>query len=194
MLLEYPLGSLWPSAEQQIRRAKSLWDDIEVPDIPDFEPQTVSEVLLLHVPGSYRKKWEIIEPPLGYIKHYIGSRSSRGSQLQGFDSRPYFLKPTWLGYDFEGNTLDGSMPAALEVLSTLEYAPHLPLYWGHGSMRMPRMSGCEYRPYGAPRKVPALHFSRETGVLLLHDRFCYRNPPPDAHQDTHFTSPTIRIV
>ncbi len=120
----------------QLARARELWPDVLLPDLPvNFERISASEVLLLHVPGNFDSLWDKVDPPGGYTKDRIGGVRSGGQRLRLLPTVPWHTEPIWLGFDSYGGDCYGDnqfYPAASEVLSALIQFPDWPLSWFTG--------------------------------------------------------------
>lgn len=145
----------WSSAEQQIARSLRLWPDLAVPEVPrNFEPESGTEVLLLHTTDDVDDLWRKIEPPEGYSKGC--GLSALGLSITLADYVPMRPDPVWLGFDFAANI--GVEPrrlsrrsdgAASEVLSALVQFPGWISAWACSDAPLPFLSGfVAYRNWG----------------------------------------------
>ncbi len=157
----------WRAPEQQLARARQLWPNTALPEPPaEFTPQTKSEVLLLHVPGSFNSLWSKVVAPEGYAKCRLEEVKASKRNLRLAPNKVEYTQPVWLAFDPEhGSSAYPSFfwgqadIAASEVLSALIQFPDWSLTWhSHtGSpASAPNLSGYQLKDDDGWTSVPCL--------------------------------------
>lgn len=134
--------------EQQLREARTLWPNLDLPEPPmNFVSQTKTEVLLLHVPHSLRALRNLTVGPKGYTLGADRFFTEHPDYLRLTPDAAGHDKPVWVGFDPEFGR--GDCPdkfwgqpnlAADEVFSALILLPNWPLAWGEDAPA-PALSG-----------------------------------------------------
>lgn len=178
----------WCTPAQQLELAHRLWpyDELLLPP-ENFTPRSESEVLLLHVPRSFERLWDVVTIP----RDCSTDRASfvRISHLlRLIPGREEFTSPVWLGFDPESyrglpafkarNQIqsacrggDAAMLAASEVLSALIQFKDWPLAWRSGASQ-PIMSGYTFATLAYEANAPYIHWTYgDKGRLRLHSRW-----------------------
>lgn len=157
----------WRTPEQQLDRARQLWPNAVLPEPPkEFIPRTKSEVLLLHVPGSFESLWGKVATPhkdgVSYIKCPWHSVKADNWNLRLAPNKVEYTEPVWLAFDPEHGK--GERPdsfwgqtniAASEVLSALIQFPEWSLAWLNGASS-PNLTGYQLRVNGNWSLIPRL--------------------------------------
>ncbi len=162
--------SWWRAPGEQLARARQRWPNAVLPQPPvNFEPQTTTEVLLLHVPGSFDDLWVNVVAPTGCAKRRWAGFGAK--YLRFSPNKRVYAKPVWLGFDPEHgrgrrcSQLWGQPNlAAGEVLSALTQFPDWSLSWFEGASA-PFLSGYQYEYKLEWTSVP--HIMRVNGFLEL---------------------------
>lgn len=154
------------SPERQLERARQLSPAASLPEVPEpFTPQSETEVLLLHVPGSLDELWDNVEAPMGYTKWRSDYVKSDTRSLRLAPSVPTRSKAVWLGFDPEHGR--GQRPdklwgqsnlAAGEVLSALIQFPTWCLTW-FNELRLRTLPA----PVEVRRRLVRRHLPRPVG-------------------------------
>jgi hypothetical protein len=184
--------SWYISPEAQLERARELWPDTILPEIPaEFVPQTGTEVLLLHVPRPFDELWDKAVAPVGYTKFRTGVMKSGRANLRLAPNVIDRTEPVWLAFDPEANK--GKRPdslwgkpnlAAGEVLSALIQFPGWCLSWFNGASA-PNLSGYQLKYQKNWSLVPYLDRWDGTRQLRL-DAYWADSDGPD------WASPSVR--
>ncbi len=153
----------WRTPEQQIARARELWPRTALPKPPvNFVPQTETEVLLLHVPGTFEALWRKVIVPEGNAGHYWNPINLDQQSLRLAPNKREFIEPVWLGFDPEHgkgkspNSFWGNANlAASEVFSALIQFPGWSLSWLNDASS-PNLSGYQLKYDGSWSDVPCV--------------------------------------
>ena len=166
----------WCTPEQQLARARQLWPNAVLPEPPkEFTPRTKSEVLLLHVPDTFRSLWNKVVTPEGYTKYRWEGVKADKRNLRLAPNKVEFAVPVWLAFDPERGK--GERPdsfwgqadtAASEVFSALIQFPEWSLAWFNGASA-PNLSGYQLKYDGNWSYVPYLDRLGEVRRLKLND-------------------------
>lgn len=190
--------SWWRSPEQQLARAHQLWPNAVLPEPPaEFTPRTKSEVLLLHVPDTFDRLWNLVKAPAGYTKYrWDGVKSDRANLRLALDKNGHtdkveYTQPVWLAFDPKHGK--GECPdsfwgqadvAASEVFSALIQFPEWPLAWFNGASA-PNLSGYQLKYDTGWARVPYLDRWDDGRQLKLTD--CWAGK-----RDDYWASPSVR--
>lgn len=164
--LELPTPLWYRQPEQQLIKAGKLWPGVELPDPPaHFEPLTESEVLMLHVPDSFKELWRKVRAPKGYIKNSREDNKTYKRQLRIAPKTKQFKEPVWLGLDPEhgrgkpASAMRGKKNlAGSEVLTGMIQFPDWSLAWYNGASA-PHLGGYQLKREGKWSGVPFLNRS-----------------------------------
>lgn len=166
----------WRTPEQQLAKARKLWPSVTLPEPPvNFEPQTNTEVLLLHIPDTFNSLWDKVEPPAGYDKR--SWRDIKSGDLRLAPQKREFTEPVWLAFDPEhGKDMSPmlfwywgkSNLAASEVLSAVIQFPEWCLSWLDDAS-IPNLSGYQlvHRQNDDWSLVPHLHIWKDLRQLWM---------------------------
>ena len=182
----------WRTPEQQLERARQLWPNAVLPEPPkEFTPRTESEVLLLHVPDTFRSLWDKVVTPTDYTKYRWGGVKTDKRNLRLAPNKVEFAVPVWLAFDPEhgkGERPDSSWGqadiAASEVFSALIQFPEWSLAWFNGASA-PNLTGYQLKHDGNWSGVPYLDRWGDVRQLRLNDYWA-------GIRNGHWSSPSVR--
>ena len=182
----------WRTPEQQLERARQLWPNAVLPEPPkEFTPRTESEVLLLHVPDTFRSLWNKVVTPTDYTKYRWGVVKADKRNLRLAPNKVEFAVPVWLAFDPEHGK--GERPdsfwgqadiAASEVFSALIQFPEWSLAWFNGASA-PNLTGYQLKHDGNWSCVPCLNCWDGIRQLRLGDYWA-------GGRDGAWSSPSVR--
>lgn len=92
----------WRTPKQQMKRARQLWPNIELPKPPkNFIPKSPTGILLLHVPHSLEALWSAISVPYGFSICEWDEVKISEQYLHVMAYSLYYTRPTWIEFDPE---------------------------------------------------------------------------------------------
>lgn len=169
--LSFKPPAWWRPASEQMKIAEKIWPGIEIPIPPvDFQPQTDTEVLLLHVSLPYFGQW--IQPVSSHLNLIVDESMKDNRNIRRSPNTPARPTLAWVAFDPEHGRNERpnilwrhSNLAGTEVLSAMVMFPDWPKTWEEFPFIV-NMSGFQFKDSNDNwRHVPSIQRWGDTYTL-----------------------------